>query len=479
MTFVASAPMGRTVRDCLRAMRLYVSPVFLRENPLAFLAILYVALCFGFAFLLHHDRLGHDRFWHDSRYTISPVLAPIWWVSLYASFSAISLHYWRQIRPTSTYLLVRLQRAEYHGVLAVGLISIFLLALPPLSTGAPTLNCFALEAIGLFLWSGPRPASRAEALRGVMTSLGIVRAIGFFFLLVPRMQNYLFSVPWYVAVVIIIACLGMALRLYRFRDYRLAPETPRDLLASAPETLSTPVERVASFILWRPSRLVRLPLADPVHTGSPIAVALLVVGSTLIFGCLAEFIAWIADGVIPSPIALRHRLPNLSRQSLFLIGVSLSAWMTQHGDWPFLLTLGPYGEKRIFARAVYRLHLQRALQAGLIAGTMIALTTWFDERMALGPALAAGWACGLFLTGASCLPTLAFLVPRFNRPPTIAVLNIGAMLLGMQFATTLVMQTGFWWRWLLTPGSLLFALLCFFLIPPRLAAQDWPIEPPR
>ncbi|NVN04632.1 hypothetical protein HW509_03340 [Asaia spathodeae] len=276
-----------------------------------------------------------------------------------------------------------------------------------------------------------------------------------------------------------IVCLGMVLHLYRLSDYRLASQTPRPILDGSPKRISTVIERHSAVILWRPSWLVRLPLADPVQTGSPIAIFLMVIVTTLVFGCLAEFIAWMADGVAPSLITLRHRLPNFARQSLFLIGLSLSAWMTQRADWPFLLTLGPYGSKRAFAQAVYRLHLQRALQASLIAGTMIALTGWFDHRATLIRTLAAGWACGVALIGTSCLPTLAFIIPRLNRPATIAFLNIGAMILGLQLVTSLILQTGFWWRWLLAPASLIIAALFYVLVPPRLAAQDWPIEPPR
>lgn len=474
MNAARNPSMTQVLQDCLRSMRLYVSPVFLRENPLVILAVFYTALCFTLAFLF-----WNVRSWHSGHYAIPPVLAPTWWVSLYAGFSAISLHYWRQVRTPTTYLLNRLQRAEYLAILVMALALGVLLALPPLLTGAPAVNCFALEAIAMVLWCSPRPVNRAAALRSVMTPLGIVRALGFIFLLVPRMQNYLFSMPWYTAIGIMIVCLGMVLHLYRLSDYRLAAQTPRPILDGSTKRISTVVERLSAVILWRPSWLVRLPLADPLQTGSPIAVILMVVVATLIFGGVTEIIAWMADGVAPSLIALRHRLPDLARQSLLLIGVSLSAWMTQRADWPFLLTLGPYGSKRAFAQAVYRLHLQRALQASLIAGTMIALTGWFDHRATLTWALAAGWSCGLALIGTSCLPTLAFIIPRLNRRATIAFLNIGAMVLGLQLATSLILQTGFWWRWLLAPASLIIAALFYVFVPPRLAAQDWPIEPPR
>ncbi len=463
----------QVVTDCRRAVRLYISPVFTRENPMAFLAILYGIFCFSLACILRHG-----QFWHDGHYAIPPVLASFWWFLLYSGFSAISLHYWRQVRLLTAYFLPRQQRAEYLAIHVVAIILILLLAIPPLMTNAPLLNSLSLETISLVLWSAPRETASVNRLRNLATPQGMINTLCFFILLVPRMQNYLFSAPWFIALAIIIFCFGLTLYFLRVPKY--SPATERAQRASSGfQPSSAPVRHLGAVLLWRPSWLVRLPLADPVHTGSPIAVAMLVIGATLFFACISQVIMWATDGVAPSLLTTRHRLPELARQSLFLVGIGLSAWMTQRGDWPFLLTLGPCGKKRVFARMAYRLHLQRALQSGLIAGTLIAIVTWLDHRLAFSSALAGGWSCGAFLVGASCLPTLAFLVPKLNRPGVIMALNIAGMIMGMQAATSVIMDTELWWRWFLAPASLLLAILFYYLIPPRLAAQDWPIEPPR
>lgn len=464
----------RTTRDCLTAAKLYVSPVFIRENPAFLISALYYVLTLGIALTIRHRHA-----WHDGHYAIPASLGFIWWFVISSAVLATNIHYWRQIRPTTTYLLSRLQKAEYHAIHLVTACLLLLLAVPPVLTGAPLLNCLAIEAIALLLWTDPGSLERASLLSARRAPRTLVKLIGFFVLLVPKWQNALFSAPWFVALAICLLCLNMVMHALRVTNDKYTPTPSQIVRRKPPGFLKAPLRSLGTFIMWQPSWMVRLPLTDPILSGFPIATAILVVVMSLSLSGIAELITWLSDGVVPSVAAFRHHLAPSTRHSLLIIAIGVSAWMRQRGDWPFLFTLGPHGEKLAFARTAFRLHLQRVLQAELIAGTFLGTTSWIGGEKPFVSALISGLSSALMVVGFSFTPAIAFLISRLNRPSIISLVTVTVAIFGVQLTTSLMMESQVWWRWLLPPAVLLLAAPIYHLIPGRLAKQDWPIEPLR
>lgn len=474
---------SQALRDCLRALRLYASPVFLRQNPMVALGTIYGVLCLSSAVLSRHG-----EYWRHGYYTLPPLLAALWWVLLFSGFSAITTHYWRQMRALPSFLMPRMGRAEYRAVHLAALFAVTLFSIPPLLTGAPWLNTLLLEAIALVLWSEPLPSERATSFKRLLKPRTALSMLGFFILLVPKMQAYLFSAPASVALLLIALCCGVTLLAFRHRTPEWPPgaseHTPSSPLArlvkqhSSGSLLPRGIKALTRLCLWRPSWLVRLPLIDPINTERPIAFALSVATLTLVFVVLGQGIALVSDGVRPSFAAVVSRLPIMARQSLMLSGMGLIGWMRNRSDWPFLLTLGPYGSKQGFARAVLRLHLQRGLQAGLIVGPLLGLTVWLNQDISLLSAFAGGLGCGVTLLGASCLPSLAFFIPALNKPSVVMIIGLFAMIGLLQISIMVLFDPTLWWRWLIPAGSLAGSFLLAYLVPLFLARQDWPIEPP-
>lgn len=371
------------VRDTLRALRLYVSPVFFRENPAVYTSIAYGLVCCGAVYHLH-GRI----FWHDGRFTMPDFLAPFWWLLLQACFTALNMHYWRQIRSPSTFMLQRMQVAEYRAVHVALPLMFVLLALPVALLGAPVLNVMALESINAVVWSGadrvgPRDLRARMRVPRMILSLGAFMAM-----LVPSAQSRLLSAPWWVVAALLLVTVPMVLAEYRFRSYGMAGEvpvrTPRGRRARVP----TPFTRaVAGVLMWQPPWVRRVPLPDGFASGSPLGFMLQVVVIAGVVGTFGMVVACVTEQTLPSSDLLHHSARTGVLQAVLFSTLGLVGWMRSRRDWPFLLSLGPFGGRRDFARAMYRAHGLRSLQAAVLAGAFLGGAFW-----ALGMASAVrGW----------------------------------------------------------------------------------------
>ncbi|MDL2171822.1 MULTISPECIES: hypothetical protein [Asaia] len=460
------------MRDTLRAMRLYASPIFLRENPMVLLGLLYAVICYGIAVWL---RLAPPHV--DGLPMLVNLVMSAWWVLLLSAFSSVNTHYWRQIRSPVTFMLPRLQHGEYCAVHAIIAIAFTVLCAPPLLMGAPLLNTLSVEALALALWSGADQTGPKSMRRATRIMRRIVSRIGFILLLVPKIQLLVFTAPWPVALGLLLAGLGIALYEYRFRDYRLDP-LPETVLVGR-DHFPRLLQPVISCLMWRPSFLPHIPLQDQFLTTRPVIVALVQIGGTLIFAALSAIMLLVMDGHLPTIDAFRHSLPGYARQATLLVALGLCQKFQKRTDWPFLVALCPFGDKAAFTRKLLQLHLMTAVFAGGVSGLWLGLVSWYGKNLPLFHCLTWGLAAGILLVGTVCVPCLGLLSARLNRPAVNMVLTISGVVIVLQACTALMIESAFWWRGLLPLGAIVVVALLYIITPHALARQDWPLEPPR
>ncbi|GBQ85056.1 hypothetical protein [Asaia krungthepensis] len=462
------------MRDCLTALRLYASPVFLRENFFWIVGAIYAVLCFSMAIAAH----AHLTQPEDARITFTLAISS-WWLTLLSSFTAINAHYWRQTRSPMTFLMPRLRRAEYRAVLVVLLVAFFILSIPPLLLEARLLNTIALEALALALYSGADQVGPSQLRRKPRRVRLVATRILFLFVLAPRVQRLIFDAPWPAALALLLASSAVTLHELRFTDFRLDPAPPLSDTSSRFSDMAARFRGRSGFLMWRPPFLPRVPVKNLARFERPVTLIIGSVGLTLCFSLLSVAVPAITLFHMPPPGYFRHSLPQSARQVMMFAGIGLCFWMRERGDWPFLLTLTPFGSKHNFVREILRLHLGCALMAGAATGLTTAVMLWMDERMSLPLGLATGMADALLLVGCTCIPALAFLTPRLNRPSIIALLNIMCVLVVLQFAALTMSESMSPLRWLLPCCAVAAAGLVYLIVPRTLAGQDWPIEPPR
>ncbi|WP_029603678.1 hypothetical protein [Kozakia baliensis] len=464
------------MRDISKALRLYVSPVFFRENVTVYAGVVYLLLCAG----MDYTYWGRN-FWHDGRYTMPGLLATFWWLSLQAWFTALSTHYWRQVRSPATFMLPRLQAAEYGAAHIVLPLLFVVLALPILSLGAPLLNVMALESINVVIWSG----SDRVGPRNMRTRMRVPRLVlnlgAFIVLLAPSMQSRLLSAPWYVAAAILLVTIPMALQEYRFRSYVMANETPvKARRARKNRTPSRWVMSIVQMIMWQPSWLRRVPFPNSFSTGAPLGLGVQIILMAAAFGLLMMLAACLSEMKPPSWDMLKHAMRSASVQTVILNALGLVGWMRSRQDWPFLLSLGPFGSRTDFSYAVFRAHGLRTMQAAVILGVFFGAMMWRVGQAHAGLALAEGLACAAMLVGASYLPSIAFLFRKSDRPGLIMLLSFGGIMMLVQFYLDWLIEARHttWWMWVPPIGALAFAAVMARIAPPALGQKDWLIEPP-
>ncbi|MFS3134126.1 hypothetical protein ACLRDC_01940 [Gluconacetobacter sacchari] len=457
--------------DTLRALRLYASPVFLHENPTLISAAVYIVIT---ALSLRHQLPGHPDSLRD--------IGIFWWLAQQSLFTSLCCQYWRQVRSPLSPMFPRLIAAEYraiHIMLALGLV---LMAVPAVMHGLPLLNVLALESLNLSLSTGSDlvgPKILRPRLRKARTA--VVFGLFVIFML-PTMQDRLMQAPWFVALALLAVALPASLVELHHSPFAHPGDSGPALPAARPgrKPPHATFLALARVLMWQPPALRAMPLPNGLASGAPLG---LFVQSALIFVAATAFMLLVGGlGTLhmPTPHDGRQAATAALGQVVMLGAVALPNWMLSRRDWPFLLSLGPFGARVDFARALYRAHAGRAIMAGIILSLFAALAASLIGLVPPLRALAAWPALAAVIVGASYLPSLAVLSPATNRPGIMLLLSMLGSTAGLQLYTDVLFDKPPVppLLWGLPVAAAAFALLMARLAPRTLARADWPIEPP-
>ncbi|GAA4475345.1 hypothetical protein [Gluconacetobacter asukensis] len=457
--------------DTLRALRLYASPVFIRENPTLIPAATYLVITFS---SLHHPSPGHAGSLHD--------IGLFWWLAQQSLFSSLCCQYWRQVRSPLAPMFPRLIAAEYraiHILLALGLL---LLAVPAIVRGLPLLNVLALESLNLSLSTGSDlvgPKILRPRLRKVRTAIVFGLFVVF---MIPTMQDLLMKAPWFIALGVLAVALPAALAELHHSPFAHpgdhGPAIPATRPARRPPNPAT--RTLIRALMWQPPRLRAVPLPNGLASGAPLALLAQSAAILMVVTGFALLVNTISTLHAPTWQDARDAATAVLGQVALLGAVALPNWMLSRRDWPFLLSLGPFGARADFARALYRAHAGRAVLAGTILGLFTALAAILIGTVPLPRAIAAAPALAAVIVGGSYLPSLAVFSPLTNRPGFMLLLSMLGSLAGLQIYTDILFNkpTVPPLAWAVPVLAAAFALLMARLAPRALARADWPIEPP-
>ncbi|MCQ9156232.1 hypothetical protein [Acidomonas methanolica] len=465
------------MRDTLRALRLYVSPVLSRENPALLCGGMYVLLL-GAQMIGHH----HGSLRHGDHVTMPRDMGIWWWLTQQMIFNALAHQYWRQVRSPLAAFYPRLVMAEHRAALVALAVAVSAFALPLALLGAPLLNVVALEAIALPL-SLRSDIATPKALRGRIRWVPTVLSLGASLVfLLPSMQDRVLSAPWYAALILL--ATGLTLGVFELRppSGQAPPEPAAPARRAEPDISraarqSSPVLRI---LLWQPPWLRVAPVPQAFDQTSPGMTVMTSVVMSGVFMVIVAVTIMLSKGHLPSWKEIASGIDSVPRLLCMMAGFGFSQWLTLRRDWPFLLTLGPFGDRAAFARRMYRVHFLRAVQGSvlsvLLAGSIacgIGLISL--HRLVLA---APGLIC--VMMGVAYVPSLAVFHARLARPALIQFLVTMSAAFGIQILAEIFLgrHPVPLWAWGVAAAAVPFSALVAWRAPGALARADWPLEPP-
>ncbi|MBB2205994.1 hypothetical protein [Gluconacetobacter takamatsuzukensis] len=457
------------MKATLHALRLYASPVFIRENPTLISAAVYLVIT---ADSLRHIPAGPFTSLHD--------IGMFWWLTQQSLFTGLCCQYWRQVRSPLSPMVPGLLAAEYRAIHVMLALGLALLAVPAVMRHAPLLNVLALESLNLSLSTGSDlagPKILRPRLRKVRTGIVLVLFVTF---MIPTMQDMLMRAPWFVALGLLAVTLPAALVELHHSPFAHPGEHAPAARRRRRKPPGAATLALVRALMWQPPRLRAMPLPNGLASGAPLGLLVQSAAVLLVFAGFGLLVNAISTLHAPTLQDAREAGTTALGQVVMLGAVALPNWMLARRDWPFLLSLGPFGARADFARALYRAHAGRAVMAGIILGLFAALAASLMGAVPPLRALAAAPALAAVVVGGSYLPSLAVFSPLTNRLGIMLLLSMLGSLVGTQiytqilFGKTPVPDLA----WALPVAAVAFALLMARLAPRALARADWPIEPP-
>lgn len=466
------------MKDTLHALRLYASPVFFRENGSLVGAGFYIVLLALQTFSHLHD----TKLWQHGHFHQPTTLATWWWLAQQMLFAGIANQYWRQVRSPLASLYPRMLAAEYRAILIVLGFGIVAMLLPMLLVGAPALNVAALEAVSLPMTlgsdiAGPRVLrSRMRWLR-----LALIMLV-FIMFMIPSMQDRILAAPWFVALGLIV--LGATLAFIELQhspmpvDTATADGKPRQQKPA--RTIGHRPAAVLRVLSWQPPWTRRMPVPQSFDATAPLLSMLGIISLTVVFMLGATAFNAVSHRHWPQWHDALSGAQSVPRFICMISAMGLSSWLLSRRDWPFLFVLGPFGNRAVFTRRLYRAHAFRAVQTVTITAllsTGIACASGMTPLSRL-PAATAAIACAML--AAAYVPSLTVFATRAPRPGITQFLITITSTIGVQLAVAFFLETHHVpvWSWAIAAMIVPFCIAIDRLAPAALARTDWPIEPP-
>lgn len=486
------------MRNMKHALRLYLSPVFFRENYAFLTGVTWSTVAFIMAFQDHAT-----THWQNGIFKLPESFSLWWWLGLQGLVASGAMHYWRQVRSPLASMTPGMIAAEYKAIHVVLAFIMLLMAVPLLYLGAPLLNILAQESLSLAL-SVNSDTATPKALRGPIRLFRALLLMGVFVLfLFPQVQERLLSLPWYIALGLLVVGTALtvielahtprptvgqegagqqsvSIKAVSFRGR--SKGKPSRSVEAAPSSQDA-AQRGSGLIrvmLWQFPWLRNPPVPNTMMSPGPVgylAGCVLAVVSIFIMHALLEVLQTFA---VPNWAALKKSM-LMAPQLICIMSVSgLASWMQVRADWPFLLNLAGYGTRLDFARALYATHAKRTVQNAVFAtvicsplGIFLAGLHWSRLPVTL-------LAIFCIVVGIGYLPSLGLIFsPRKNRPALTQLLTAGGSIIGVQLALGLLFSHHAVpvWALVVMVAGIPFSAVMAWLAPQALAKADWPIEP--
>jgi hypothetical protein len=462
------------------ALRNYWSPVFVRENPLLFSALMFLLGCAvsyhtGLTTVQEHGvrALFHQR---------SPFIM-FWWFLTFMLTGCYARQYWRQITAGIAAIVPELVVAEYGAIILMLALILLVLAAPFWSFGAPLLGGLALASVGMMVGSAAGTSAPTGQSRPIRALIGLAMLPFMLLAFIPQfLVSVMFAPQWLAALILVtvLATIGVGLRY--FPAQALMQTDALELTLDRRATRAAPVGGLGAIfaplgqlIRWQPGFMKTDPLPETLimqvgPLGSLLGQILttsLVVGFDALFGLMSDTTGG----------HFHHFLLGALPQSLVFGLFASGRWLLNRSEWPFLFMGGRYGGRIGFARAMFRAHRRNAIQmatsAGLVGIAMLLLLARMEWVWAiLGGLVIAGLLFGL--SYATAIPlfwhefggkgiSVFFQTASFSVG--IISLEFGVFVHGLQFAFLP-----------LAALAVLFGLAMERIGARRLAWMDWPLE---
>lgn len=519
------------MKNALHALRLYVKPVFWRENYTLLTGLLWTMVAFFVAFTDHSA-----THWQNGLFKLPSSFGTWWWLGLQALISGVACQYWRQVRSPLASMTPGMIEAEYQAVQVALSGVVVLMAVPLLHLGAPFLNSLAQESICLALgvngdMTGPK--NLRKPVRWLRMFMMFVLFVAFMF---PQSQERILSAPWYVAVGLLAVGISMTLIELGHRPQPAAlpggaaptVAQPRyqarrnALQAARTQGQSYPIQRdgmpagsgwatesafageygitaassyhavtinggaraqegtgIRNLMQWQFPWLRKPPVPNTMMTPGPVGFLASSVVVLVFLFILNVILEAFSAGGMPHWSAIRKSMLIAPQMICMMSASGLASWMLVRADWPFLLNLAGYGTRADFARALYRTHAKRAVQSAALAalfcaplGIVFGAESWRELFLSMGAIFSV-------MMGASYLPSLPLLFSRKTRPGVLQAFNLLGSFVCVQMGVSLLFSEASppAWLWGTLFAGLPFSALMAWLAPRALAQADWPIEP--
>lgn len=491
------------MKNMLHALRLYVSPVFVRENYSLLTGIVWLCVAYFIAFTDHEA-----THWQDGLFKLPSSLSTWWWLGLQGLITSVSVHYWRQVRSPLARMTPGMITAEYRAVHFVLVFVTVVMAIPIWHLGAPLLNILALEALSLCMVVNSDMTTPKALRSGPIRWLRMVLMVGMFFVfLFPQAQERVLSAPWYVGAALLM--VGVTLTLIELQhipapvqghvpgaaqvgqsgkikvrlgarkigqmmqamkepgqNKRASPPINTGFHAPAvePQTVSVAVQDQtlsdvenwgASFpsqntrgsrqftriMMWQFPWLRKPPVPNTMITPGPAGFLVTSIALVSVFFCINFVVETVHAGHWPEWAAIRKSMITVAQMICMISANGLTTWILMRADWPFLLNLAGYGTRADFAYALYATHAKRAVQSAALAALLCAPLGIEMAGLAWSRLPITMLALFVLIVGSSYLPSVGLLLtPRKTRPAIIHVLNMLGSFVYVQMGFALLLS---------------------------------------
>jgi hypothetical protein len=461
------------------ALRNYGRPVFVRENPLIFSALIFmVASAFEYHLAMRevHARGFHAWFQHSSMFFFS------WFMLTFMLPGCCSRQYWRQITTGIAGIIPGLIAAEYTAILLVLALMLVVLSAPFWGLGAPAIGAMALAAIGIVAGGSMGMAAPTGQHRAVRALLGLSVIPALMLANQPRYLALVVFAPVWVSALILLGAVGVIVVGLRYFPAQAllqgdALETTlnqRAARAAGKQPSNGAFAWIGRVWRWQPGFLQSGPVVSNLTMrAGPIGS---LIGQALFTGLMAGFYLVLFQIVGHSKSHFQHMLLGSLPQSLVFSMFVTTRWLLDRNDWPLLFMAGRYGGRVGFARAMFRAHRRNSLQVAASSAVVGLVLLLILTRTSLPRALISA----LVITGLMFGASYSTAIPLFWREFGGKAITLFFQFAGFLIATFTIESGLFFHGLKLFVFPIAFVVLLFGLVADRVAAQrlaqmDWPV----
>ncbi len=459
------------------ALRNYWRPVFVRENPLLFSALMFLAGC---AVSYHGGLVTVQEHGVRALFHQRSAFIMFWWFLTFMLTGCYARQYWRQITAGLAAIVPGFLAAEYGAILLMFALVLLVLATPFWGLGAPVLGSLALASIGMVVGGTAGTSAPTGQSRPIRALIGLAILPFMVLAYMPRVFLVVIFAPQLMVALILLVAIGIIVVGLRYFPAQALLQTDalevtldrRATRAAPVSVLSAIFAAVGQLIRWQP----RFMKTDPLPETLQMQVGALgsLMGQMLLTSLMLGFDALFGS---ISDTTERHFLLGVLPQSLVFGLMASGRWLLNRSEWPLLFMGGRYGGRLGFARAMFRAHRRNATQmatsAGLVGMAMLLLLT----RMEWAWSILGGLVIAGLLFGLSYATAIPLFWREFGGKGISVFFQVASFAAG-----TFSLEFGIFIHGLqlvVLPLAVLVVVLGLAMErigARRLAAMDWPLE---